>query len=553
MSGPMIFVEHRSTRMRDATMLASDVYRPPAGRHPTILLRTPYGRTALGERACELNPRRAVERGYVVVFQDVRGRGASGGEFRMLMPDREDGADTVGWIRRQPWSDGRVVMIGSSYNGCVQFAAARSRPAGLTALAPTMSGALRTIWYDGATLKLAGLDHWLVALLREQRERAQAADAVAIDQLLAADPISRYHALLDRDNPAWALGEAVRHVLSGRTGDDFWGAAVAIPAEPLPAIHASGWYDSCLPASVEAFERWQAADGASQRLLVGPWGHELSPVYYPSLGLSASNTPSPEVVQDAQLDFFDTVLRHGSHAAGQRVSTWVLGVNRWQHGEAWPPRGTRAIPIMLGGEAAPALKPDAGQRSLVQFAYDPTDPVPSIGGVQESTGHLGPADQTTIERRHDVIVATSGPLGHHIELAGWPLASLCVASSAPATSFVVRLALVTTHGSFNLTQGYWSGVLENEQEASQAAGFRRIAIRLSPLHAVFPQGTRVRVHVTSSDYPAAYPAPNVHWNPTDGPPVSSAVAQQRVRLDRSWIELPLVRAEPAQLAAFAIY
>jgi putative CocE/NonD family hydrolase len=538
--------------MRDGTTLASDVYRPPERRHPTILMRTPYDRTALGERARELNLRSAVERDYAVVIQDVRGRYASGGEFRMLMSDVEDGADTIRWIRCQPWSDGRVVMIGNSYNGCVQFAAARSRPAGLIAIAPTVSGALRTIWHEGETVKLAGLDSWLIARLREQRARVEDSAATAIDQLLAADPVSRYHALLDRESSAWALGEAVRHVLSGRAGDDFWGAAVALPAEPLPAIHASGWYDSCLTASVEAFEGWQAAGAAPQQLLVGPWGHELSTVHYPSLGLTGSNTPPPGAVQDAQMDFFDAVLGRGSRPASGCVTTWVLGANRWQHGDVWPPPSTCAVPIMLGGDAAPALSPDAGERGLVQFAYDPADPVPTLGGVQESTGHLGPADQTAIERRPDVITATSGALERPIELAGWPLASLCVASSAPATSFVVRLALVTAEGSFNLTQGYWSGALENGEEISEAVGFRRIAIRLSPLHAMFAEGTRVRVHLTSSDYPAVYPAPNVRWDPADGPPLSSAVAQQRVRLDCSWVELPFVRSDGARLPAFAI-
>ncbi len=389
MSGPTILVEQRSARMRDGATLASDVYRPPTGRHPAILMRTPYDRTALGERARELNLRSAVERGYAVVIQDVRGRYASGGEFRMLMPDVEDGADTIGWIRCQPWSDGRVVMIGSSYDGCVQFAAARSRPAGLMAIAPTVSGALRTIWHEGETVKLAGLDSWLIGRLREQRAQVEDSAATAIDQLLAADPVSRYHALLDRESSAWALGEAVRHVLSGRAGDDFWGAAAALPAEPLPAIHASGWYDSCLTASVEAFEGWQAAGGAPQQLLVGPWGHELSTVHYPPLGLTGPNTPPPSVVQEAQMDFFDAVLGRGSRSVGGCVTTWVLGANRWQHGEAWPPLSTCAVPIMLGGDAAPALSPDAGERGLVQFAYDPADPVPTLGGVQESTGHLG--------------------------------------------------------------------------------------------------------------------------------------------------------------------
>ena len=124
-----------SIPMRDGIRLVADLYLPDsAGRFPTILLRTPYVKTPQFRR---YKLAAYVQRGYAVVLQDTRGRGDSDGEFDFYFPEGKDGYDTIEWIAKQPWSNGRVGMDGGSYLGTVQWLAARERPPSLACIAPT--------------------------------------------------------------------------------------------------------------------------------------------------------------------------------------------------------------------------------------------------------------------------------------------------------------------------------------------------------------------------------------------------------------------------------
>jgi len=123
--------------VRDGTILRADVYRPAeqgkpiAGRHPTLLTRTPYDKNGADAEA-----RYYAERGYNVVTNDVRGRYASEGTWRLIADDPADGYDVVEWIAGQPWADGKVGTFGTSYPGGTQHALAEMNPPHLTAMVP---------------------------------------------------------------------------------------------------------------------------------------------------------------------------------------------------------------------------------------------------------------------------------------------------------------------------------------------------------------------------------------------------------------------------------
>lgn len=522
--------------MRDGVALAADVYRPPSGRVPAIVLRTPYDRRELRDRVVELDPLLAVREGFAFVIQDLRGRHASGGEFVALLPDVEDGADTVAWIRRQPWSDGRVMMAGSSYDGCVQFQAARARPEGLVAIAPTMSGSLRTIWYPGGALRLAGIAGWITRLLVEALagRRLRPAERAELETLLDASALERVHALLDADSLAGRVGVPLRHWVAREASDAYWTETTAVTDEPLPAIFTTGAYDVCLQATTEAYAACSTrADGLRPQLLtIGPWAHDLLDAVYPDLGLHAGATPHPLIAQRRQIAFFKSVLAGAPARDLAPVASFVLGRNRWHEDVRWPPPGTRRVELALGvaeGGAGTLTRATAPERSAVRYRHDPRDPVPTHGGAHGVWHVVGPLDQRAIEAREDVLTFTSASFAGELELAGAPLATLVVASSAPAADFVLKLALVLPDGrSLPIANGNWSGRLGDLPHAQGERPLRRCEVELGPLHVALAPGWRLRLQIASSSYPDLYPNPSTGHDLRDGPPPRVAVAEQTV-------------------------
>jgi putative CocE/NonD family hydrolase len=549
-------IERHAVALRDGVALATDVHRPSDTPLPALLLRTPYDRANLQERVREVDPLLAMAAGFAVVIQDLRGRGDSGGAFHANWPDAEDGADTVAWIRRQRWSDGRVAMVGSSYDGCVQFQAARARPRGLVAIAPTASGALREIWYPGGALRLRGVAAWMALLLAEALPAEHDAAARAeLRELLDATPLERLHALLEPGTAAWELGAPLRHWIAAPPSDRFWTEVTAIPREPLPALHTSGWFDSCLAPAVAAYERWSATAGPEQPqlLTLGPWDHALQPVSVPELSLIAEHPRS--AVLERQLAFVRSVLDGTPGEGLAPVLSFVIGRSRWHQDVCWPPADVRSLALRLaagGGRAGRLCHGPLGaqSRAPMRYRYDPRDPAPTVGGATGVEGRGGPLEQSWLERREDVLTFTSEPLTGELEIAGAPRARLLVASSASATDFVVRLAVVLPDDrSLVLTEGVWSGRLADLPAAPAGAGHRTCEVALAPTHAVVAAGRRLRLELTSSSYPELYPNPNTGHDLALGAPPRVAVAEQSLLACDSLLRLPVRGSLPRELAA----
>lgn len=520
--------------MRDGTMLAADVYRPPTGRAPTILLRTPYNRRHLQDRVQEIDLLSAIDKTFAVVMQDVRGRFGSGGQFEALMPDVDDAADTVAWVRRQPWSDGHVTMVGVSYNGCVQFQAARAKPEGLLAIAPTGSGTLRTIWHPGGALRLAGITNWMTTLLVGALDKElEPAVHDELTGLLDASTLERFHAFIERGTLAWRIAAPLRHCVSTRRSDRYWTETTEVPRDPLPAVHTTGYYDCCLDAAIEAYEAWSAIEDpkAPQWLTLGPWDHGLT-APYPDLGLDSVHSPPGSFALGRQLAFFEAMLGRASVQDQAPVMSFVLGRNRWHKGTCWPPADVRGVELWL--HVDPQMHGLLGaarsqHECAMHYRYDPSDPTPTLGCAPVLSCSPGPLEQAPVESRSDVLTFTSPAFDAEVEIAGGAIASLALSSSAPATDFIARLTLVRPDGrSLALTQGIWSGRLADLPLVAPNSAYRHCEIKLGPMHIVLSPGERVRLQVTSSCYPDIYPNPNTGHDLGEGPPPRVQVADQAV-------------------------
>jgi len=572
-----VLIEHDvEMRARDGTLLRADVYRPADdARHPVLLLRTPYGKHLFQFTHLSLDPVRAAAAGYVVVIQDTRGRFASEGEG--FMPYRDefaDGFDAVEWAARLPSADGRVGAYGVSYMGGAAWHAAAAAPPALRAIAPTQAPDdqfIDTMWRGGALLwgthvvwSLASLGP--LALLRARGGRPEVLRdfATLVDDLDAFEQMVRH--LPPRELPAGDpddpflpyFQEAMLHT----TRDDFHASRSTRDRHGdvrVPALIVAGWHDLLLAGDLEHYARMRAHGGSEAaregtRLVVGPWSHGvfLGTVGQLDFGLRANGMllDLREDLTAMHVRWFDRWLKDGAADDGPRVKLFVQGRNRWRDEDDWPLARARPAPWHLhaGGGLSPA--PPAAEAEPAAYVYDPADPCPTCGGglLMPRTYLPGPVDQAPLLARPDVLVFTSDPLERELEVTGPVSAVLFAATSAPDTDWVVKLCDVHPDGrTFNVCDGILRARFRDGDWTAPAlvepGAVLRYEIDLWATAIVFAPGHRLRVLVTSSDFPRYDRNPNTGALGVEARELRPA--RQRVFTDAerpSHIVLPVVPA-----------
>jgi uncharacterized protein len=549
-----------AAKMRDDTVLRADIYRPTSdGPWPVLLHRTPYGRQ-VPMNALILDPLQAVARGYMLVHQDTRGRFGSDGEWLPFTYEVEDGYDTVRWAAALPGCNGVVGMIGGSYTGNTQWAAAVAAPPELRAIAPqvTWCDPADGLLFRGGAIEFGLYTAWsLITGVGHVAKRAveDPAGAVAAITSLASDiddlPSRVYFELPSGAAPAIARAGVpdigVQRALANPQAAD--GATIAGKHGRVEAasLNVAGWYDIFLQGSLDNHAAMVEL-GKPTQLLVGPWDHgaiagmQGGIVGDVNFGMASSSaaigltTPLTQV----QLGWFDHWLKgiDNGVADSAPVKIFVMGTNVWRDENEWPP--ARAVDTPWHLHAAGGLSPETptADEPADYYVYDPADPVPTRGGafVMSQDFRAGPADQRIVEDRVDVLVYTSDPLAEDLEVTGRIRMRLHAATDAPSTDWVVRLCDVDTDG---VSRNLCDGILRVTGTPGEAADHE---IDLWSTSNVFRAGHRIRVQVTSSNFP--------RWdrNLNTGEPVQTGTtmraAQQTVFHDAarpSCIILPVIR------------
>jgi uncharacterized protein len=486
--------------------LATDLYLPQAKRPlPTILIRTPYGRSGTTGGAMVFISQRLAERGYNVVCQDVRGRfDSTGGEFEPFVHEKEDGLATLDWIVRQPWSDGTAGMWGPSYLGYVQWAAAAAeferggRPI-LQAMMPLVAQA-DMVDQSGNGPNLDTVLRWMYIidlLIDEKKSWLQRLSGVfhtnTQERVLAQGfnhlPISTAdEAVLGRSVNFFRIW--AEHF--DQEDDPYLKSVNLKPYVPLvsPAVHLQGgWYDIFLSGMLEDFVSLQAA-GKRPFLTIGGWHHF-------SFGDQLNSL-------NEALAWFDAHLKHQRQGLRDKpVRLYLMGADEWRDYDQWPPPHPLRSYYLQGsgseknGRLAPTgpLRHDFPDR----YHYDPTDPTPNVGGPLLSPT-AGPADNQALEARPDVLVFTSPPLTADLDIIGPVRARLYVRSSSEYTDFFARLCDVDENGrSLNVCDGLLR--LRPGGGEVQADGTRCLEVPMSATAYRFFAGHRLRLQVSSGAHP----------------------------------------------------
>ena len=516
-------------RMRDGVELLADVYTPDGpGPFPVLLLRTPYDKTG-GQSPGYRHPLWYARHGYIVVVQDVRGRGASGGEWYPFEHEAEDGYESIEWAAGLPSSSGAVGMYGFSYPGACQLLAATLQPPHLACIVPGLTAS--DYWsgwtYRGGALQQAFVQSWVLDELGSDTARRRGLAELGRELRATLRDASGFYEELPLDRQSVLATDDVAPYyfdwLHHPSQDEYWQRWSLEPrwgTIRVPALHLAAWYDIFLEGTLRNFSgirRLAHPDvAASQRLVIGPWHH----MYWSRFVAGTDFGPEARSdIDDLQLRWFDQWLRNIDNGPSSEapVRTFLMGANEWRSHGDWPPADSHTVDLFLGSQGAANsvngngwLAREAPETSPYDvYVYDPLHPVLSAGGRSCCSPNLvpmGPANQVEVESRNGVLVYTSPPLLRDAVVLGPVSLVLHATSTAPDTDFTAKLVDVHHAGlAINVAEGVIRARYRDSwSHPTLLEPGRRYEyqIDMGATGNMFRAGHRMRLEVSSSNFPA---------------------------------------------------
>ncbi|MDQ6423218.1 CocE/NonD family hydrolase [Paenibacillus sp. LHD-117] len=544
--------------MRDGTVLYSDVYRPSqGGAYPVLLMRQPYGKT-LASTVTQAHPVWYAQQGFIVVIQDVRGRGESEGEFDPFVREADDGYDAVEWAAALPGSNGHVGMYGFSYQGCTQWAAASKAPPSLKAIAPGMCG---SDVYHGMIYpqgRFAAGEHvpWAFQLARDEARRAGDAKAEAYctlvrkstpDELLYPVMEDGSHPILQTYFPAF------REWREHAEYDAYWERrswTQNFLKHPIPAFLIGGWYDVFLAGTISDYERLSAIERSGDlffKLMIGPWDHIPWGRHSGGHDHGEEADGDIHVEQAAWFRYWLDPNRQPGKPAEPEVACYERGSGRWRTyrqlsaasgtgrtARYWLDRKGKPANGASGGGRLTERQPAAAQVRPDVFVYDARFPM-KLEGFQ-------PKDRRTEQDRYEKLVYTGDAMEEDARLFGAIRLSVQVQTIGGPTDVAAIVSVVRLDGSALFLT---AGIAETEAEADDRGQWQTLRLKLRPVAIELKAGERLRLELTGSAYPLFACHPN-------GRPASEArlanagelmMASVSVNYGGSVLELPLMKME----------
>jgi len=509
---------------RDGTVLRADLYRPSGGgRYPVLLCRTPYNKRLSRYVG---HARDLASRGYVVVVQDVRGRYASDGEFFWQFRnndetfDAQDGHDAVEWAAALPHSDGQVGTWGHSYPSWCIWRMAATRPPHLKAVfASGMAARLLDMNYG--VFETGRRLQWTYMMAADARRRAGVPHGPHSPEEANEDWTNVQRGKWMWHLPLESIPDYVFSTLTEQLKTyyrqqnlELWAFDRVHGDVNVPVCQFTGWWDRLI-GTIDQFtgmvENGPASLRDQHRLIIGPWGHD-------STSLSRKIGPI-DYGPDAGATFEDLIARwYDCRFKGvdtgidsePPIRLFVLNENRWRFEQEWPPARMRYTEFFLhSGGRANTVRGDGllstdepGSERPDEYDYDPSDPVMSL---MRADSQAAPVDQAPLDGRVDILVYQTPPLERDVAVIGPVTLKLWAASSAPDTDFTAKLIDVQPDGTaVNLSYGIMRARYRDGYDSPTLILPDlpyEYAVKMTPTGALFRRGHRIRLDVSSSDFP----------------------------------------------------
>jgi putative CocE/NonD family hydrolase len=578
---------------RDGKRMATDVYRPArngvpvAQPLPVLLNRTPYNKQALAELAVWY-----AERGYVVALQDTRGRYKSEGTFSKVQPaDATDGYDVIEWLAKQPYANGMVGMWGTSFSAHTEAGAAQYNPPSLKSMVLNMGG-LANGWDHGVryrgTYEMGRQLTWAWSQLLAD---ARTPDVKA---LLAKEKVEDWYSVqpmrrglnplsVDSQYEGWYF-DFFEHA----DYDAYWKDPMLAWDEhygetsDIPMMHVGGWYDIFTAGTFKNFTELRKLKKTPQRIVIGPWTHGGNNRSYAGDVAYGDSAAIPDFLTDFHLRWFDHHLKGSTNGVDKdpAVRVFVMGTGNgrkdangrllhggyWRSSETWPVSDTRMVPYYFQPDGSLRTAKPKALQSKTTYTFDPRHPVPTIGGGASARLKDGAYNQREDPRfppsaapwlplrsRADVVVFQTEPLAEDMTVIGPITVKLFASASTVDADFTAKLVDVYPSstdwpGGFdlNITDAIVRGRYRATRDHAvmlQPGRVYEFTIDPFPTANVFKKGHRIRVDISSSNFP------RFDVNPNTGEPlgknrrmVTTDISIQHSATYPSHIVLPLAPA-----------
>lgn len=499
--------------MRDGVVLLADVWTPTGTIKGTLLARSPYGWNIFlaavmgGVYAC---------RGYRVILARCRGTFGSGGNFEPMQNEVNDGADTVKWMRQQPWFDGRFATIGGSYLSFTQWALLMDPPPELIAAVVSVSvHDFQRAVYPGGAFALNDFLGWSNQTGKQEASgwaralQAATGQKKVIEAGLQLPLLDAGEALIDGAAP-WYKDWVSRR----DPNDPFWARMKlneALEKTNIPVLIQSGWQDLFLPQTIEQYDRLKAR-GVDVSMTMGPWTHS-EPLF------SGASLVVPEAIE-----FLDAHFAGRKSTRPDKIRVNITGSDEWCYLPTWPPSVSELVLYPRADKSLTAIQSEPAQ---AEFCYDPAEPTPTVGGCLLEGG--GYKEDSSLATRDDVLVFDSQPLDAAITMMGKPVIELAHKSDNPYADIFVRISEVDASGaSRNVSDGFV------RLDPAQANGV--IRLEMDDAAHYFAAGKRIRLLIAGGCHP--------RWERnlgTDKDPATSSEmkpSHRTIQLDKTRLTLP---------------
>ena len=538
--------------MRDGIGIATDIYRPTRfgapveDRLPILLQRTPYDKSS--QRIVDAAEYFA-SNGYVVVLQDHRGRYASEGKFTKYLGEGQDGFDSIAHLAQLPYGNGSVGMWGTSYAAHVQANAAKLRPPALSTIVVNMGG-MSNGW-DHKVRNHGAFE--IQQLTWAFRQLSAETDDPIVRKMLDIDSIHHWLTAMPIRkglNPLSVSPNFEDYILEMMTHGDYdeywkhldinWVEYYDQTAD-IPMLLVSGWYDSYAGGTVHNYNELSRRLESDVHLLMGPWTHGGNTRSYAGHVEFGRDAAIPDFYDHFHLRWFDHYLKDITAERFAKVMVFVMGTGNgekdendrlyhggyWLESATWPLAETDFTPYYLHPDSSLRREAPKVAASSTTYTFDPDNPVQTIGGSFSSTSPVfepGAYDQREadavfgatlpylpLKSRDDVLVFQTAPLETDVTVIGPIKVRLFVASTAVDTDFTAKLVDVypptadfPTGFDMNITDGILRARYRDRpdrQEMMSPGEIYEIEITPFPTANVFKKGHRIRIDVSSSNFP----------------------------------------------------
>lgn len=480
--------------------LATEIYKSEIpGSGPVILIRTPYDKSGITVIAEEFT-----RAGFHVVIQDVRGKYASEGQFVPFVNEKRDGEATLKWLSNQPWNNGNIGLWGSSYLGFCALVLSNTDFTQVKSIFH-LSG-----WIDGTEINSPGgvLHQGLVIpwLMFEGQRSKIDISTMDMDEIFNHTPLVE---VFPQQSFLGNNGEMVDLEDLNISHDQF-----DYEKSNVPIFHLTGWYDFVLPAVLSAYNEFNQHSKGPQFVEIGPWYHNQLYDGIPDIGeyeIPEDQRKDIKYLVEKSIEWFEITLNNNGTLPEKKINYYILFKDKWESTQDWQSFEKSNLVTLYLSQDSLLEKPHNQRQEFSSFIYNPEDPVPTWGGANFNffMENIGVQEQSQIEERKDVLTFTSNPFEEKKLLVGPISLDLYYTTEGISTDFTAKLNLVQEDGkSYNLTDAI---IRVNPQ----GNGVQKTTLTLPPTAVEIKEGERLRLQISSSNFPKYERNPNTGEDPME--------------------------------------